>query len=345
MDNTASECRYADIDIEDPFDPLPDFLPYCAPPVTFQPTGVCLSSQTTGPIFSSAYTGLDRDCSAFCHNTTPNDLAETPAFKDTGPIAWVYESGPQLDFQDSSDPWAFDRVPSTELLTEPTDHCFSFLSRSGSQDSEAYSPDNPDFFAGSEGSSTFGCSCHKHVMGHLVKSGTKSGMNDRSKIDGLLACQKELVLQTEAILQCKMCSQSENQANMLMVVIVAIDDLLTVLDTAVTPFRAGCYAETTESEQGVAGRKQNDFGAGFKSHIDACPLHLGGFPVPAEEKACFIRQVLQARLSMLLLAVRRIRVCMQQHLTAALSRGRLLMIMETDRRLQLVMMKIKMAVN
>jgi hypothetical protein len=36
---------------------------------------------------------------------------------------------------------------------------------------------------------------------------------------------------------------------------------------------------------------------------------------------------------------------MQQHLTAALSRGRLLMIMETDRRLQLVMMKIKMAVN
>lgn len=190
-----------------------------------------------------------------------------------------------------------------------------------------------------------GCSCYKRVMGQLVKSGLRPGANGCSNIDGLLACQKELVIQTEAILQCKMCSQSENQANMLMVVIVATDSVLTMLDTAVTPSRAGCYDETIESREAAPGRKQRDVGAGFKSHVDACPLLVGGFPVPAEEKACFIRQVLQARLSMLLLAVRRIRVCMQQHLTAALSRGRLLMIMETDRRLQLVMMKIKMAVN
>ncbi|OKO90561.1 hypothetical protein PENSUB_13278 [Penicillium subrubescens] len=244
-----------------------------------------------------------------------------------------------------------DRLQSTQAAegsddqSEPTDHCFSFHSPSGSHDSEAYSPDNPDLFAGSEGSSDLSCSCYKHVMGQLVKSGLRPGANGCSNIDGLLACQKELVIQTEAIMQCKVCSQSENQANMLMIVIVAIDSVLTMLDTAVTPSRAGCYDETIQSREAGPGRKQRDVGAGFKSHMDACPLLVGGFPVPAEEKAYFIRQVLQARLAMLLLAVRRIRVCMQQDLTAALSRGRLLMIMETDRRLQLVMMKIKIAVN
>jgi hypothetical protein len=287
---------------------------------------------------------LERDFNASRHNSSLGDLADTPAFKYTGPHSWIYEAGP-LDFQSFQDPWAFDIIPSTNLLTEPTDHCFSFHSPRGSHDSEAYSPDNPDLFAGSEGSSNLSCSCYKHVMGQLVKSGLRPGANGCSNIDGLLACQKELVIQTEAIMQCKMCSQSENQANMLMIVIVAIDSVLTMLDTAVTPSRAGCYDETIQSREAGPGRKQRDVGAGFKSHMDACPLLVGGFPVPAEEKAYFIRQVLQARLAMLLLAVRRIRVCMQQDLTAALSRGRLLMIMETDRRLQLVMMKIKMAVN
>ncbi|KAJ5354389.1 uncharacterized protein N7496_012822 [Penicillium cataractarum] len=344
LDNAASEYLCADIDIEDSFDPIPDFLTYCAGPVTYQQSSACLSSQPAGSVFSSAYTSLEKDFNAFRHNSTSGEFAETPAFKDTGPLSWVYETGTRLDFQCFQDPWAFDRIPSTDLLAEQQDHCFSFQSPGGSHDSEAYSPDNPDLFTGSEGSSTFGCSCYKHVMGQLVKSGVKSGASGCSNIDGLLACQKDLVLQTEAILQCKMCSQSENQAIMLIIIIVAIDSLLTVLDAAVTPSRAGCYDQTTETGETTAGRKK-DFGGGFMSNIHACPLLVGGFPVPAEEKACFIRQVLQARLSMLLLAVRRIRVCMQQHLTAALSRGRLLMIMETDRRLQLVMMKIKMAVN
>lgn len=344
LDNAASEYLYADIDIEDSLDPIPDFLSYCAGPVTFLPSSSYLSAQPTGSVSSSAYTSLEKDFSAFRHNSTSGEFAGTPALKDTGPLSWVYETGTRLDFQCFQDPWAFDRIPSSDLLTEQPHTSFSFQSPGGSHDSETYSPDDPDLFTGSEGSSTFGCSCYKHVMGQLVRSGVRSGAIGCSNIDGLLACQNDLVLQTEAILQCKMCSQSQNQANMLMIIIVAIDSLLTILDAAVTPSRASCYDELTETGDSTAGIKK-EFGAGFMSNIHACPLQVGEFPVPAEEKACFIRQVLQARLSMLLLAVRRIRVCMQQHLTAALSRGRLLMIMDTDRRLQLVMMKIKMAVS
>jgi hypothetical protein len=160
-----------------------------------------------------------------------------------------------------------------------------------------------------------------------------------------LACQKELLLQIEAILQCKMCSQSDAQANMLMVVIVTIDSLLTSLDAAATSNKAGTQDEASAIGTQDGRRNQKNMGGGFKSHIDACPLLVGRFRVPAEEKMCFIRQVLQSRLSMLMIMIRRIRACMQQHLASALSRGRLLMIMETDRRLQLIMMKVKMAVG
>jgi hypothetical protein len=344
VDNAASEYLYADIDIEDSFDPIPDFLTYCAGPVTYPPSNTSLSAQPTGSFSSSVYTNLDKDLSAIRHNSTSGEFAGTPAFKDTEPLSWVYETGTRLDFQCFQDPWAFDRIPSNDLLKEQPDPSFSFQSPGGSHDSETYSPDDPELSTGSEGSSTFGCSCYKHVMGHLIKSGVRCGAIGRSNIDGLLACQKDLVLQTEAVLQCKMCSQSQNQANMLMIIIVAIDSLLTILEAAVTPSRASWHDELTETGDTTAGMKK-EFGAGFITKLHACPLLVGGFPVPAEEKACFIRQVLQARLSMLLLAVRRIRVCMQQHLTAALSHGRLLMIMDTDRRLQLVMMKIKMAVN
>ncbi|KAJ5698838.1 hypothetical protein N7462_000843 [Penicillium macrosclerotiorum] len=134
-------------------------------------------------------------------------------------------------------------------------------------------------------------------------------------------------------------------ANMLMVIIVIIDSLLTTLDVTATstkgPVQDGMPVMSIQN----GGKISKNMGAGFKSHIDACPLLVGGFPVPSEEKTCFVRQILQTRLSMLLLTVRRIRACMEQDLAAAISRGRMLMIMETDRRLQLIMMKIKMAVG
>ncbi|KAF3391645.1 hypothetical protein F1880_007923 [Penicillium rolfsii] len=343
LDNAASEYLYADIDLEASLDPLPEFLPHCAPPVTYQPSDVYLSSQSAVQTLSSAYMSLERDFKASRHDSTQEDFADTLVFNDTDPHIWSYKSG-SLDFQSFQEPWDFDMIPPTNFLAEQTDHRFTFHSPTGSHDSEGYSPDNVDLLAESDVSSNLGCSCYKHVMGQLVKLGLRPGANGCSNIDGLLACQKQLVVLTEAILQCKICSQSESQANMLMIVIVTVDSFLTMLDTAVTQSRAGCFV-TTDSREAAVCRKQREVGAGFKSHMDACPLLVGGFPVPAEEKACFIRQVLQARLSILLLAVRRIRVSMQQHLTAALSRGRLLMIMETDRRLQLVMMRIKMAVN
>lgn len=210
-------------------------------------------------------------------------------------------------------------------------------------DSDIYSTDEPGLHSPPP---IFSCSCYKHAMGELIRSGMRAGPDGLVSIDSILACQNELLLQTEAILQCNMCSQSEGQANMLMVVIVTIDSLLSTLDATTTSAGAlGEEAIPSQSPHLASGKLLLGGGDGFKSHVDACPLLVGGFSVPLEEKSCFILHVLQGRLSMLLLTIRRIRACMQQHLTAVFSKGRLLMIMETDRRLQLIMMKIRMAVD
>jgi hypothetical protein len=134
---------------------------------------------------------------------------------------------------------------------------------------------------------------------------------------------------------------------MLMVVIVTIDSLLSTLDAAATSAGAVDEEEFSSHSQFLANKNSQDRGdgVGFKSHVDACPLLVGGYRVPLEEKSYFILQVLQGRLSLLLLTIRRIRACMQQHLAAVFTRGRLFMIMETDRRLQLIMAKIRKAIS
>lgn len=187
------------------------------------------------------------------------------------------------------------------------------------------------------------CDCYTHTLSDLLRSSVKKNINGFSTIDGILICQKELLLQAESIFRCRECSQSEAQATMLMVIVVSIDSLLTSLD--VTVAQTTVQGEITSSQDSQRAKSRATDGGNIKAEIDACPLLVGQFQVPGDEKAWFIRHVFQARLSSLLKTIRRIRAYMQQHLTPALSRGRLMLIMETDRRLQLILMKIKMATS
>ncbi|KAJ5630315.1 uncharacterized protein N7484_010415 [Penicillium longicatenatum] len=71
---------------------------------------------------------------------------------------------------------------------------------------------------------------------------------------------------------------SEVQANMLMVVIVTIDSLLSTLDATATSAGAVDEEEFSSQSQYLANRNSQDRGdgVGFKSHVDACPLLVGG---------------------------------------------------------------------
>lgn len=339
--STLTDYRYDDFGLEE-FDAISECLMH-SEPLVFSGSADGQLSIPTGFNFTSPPMQFENELNVF-QNTPSSERLEALTLGNTTSIQWPYDYTPRMNPIPFSDPWSEDiMAPSTGILVETADNGNGLQSPSFNH-KEAYSPQDTDFPVLLEAATNFNCGCYKQVISELVRFELKTGPNGFSSIDSILACQKELLLQTESILQCKLCSQSEAQANALMVIIVIIDSLLTTLDVSATSGKPVLLEAVTESNAQV-GRRQKDVGNCLKSHIDTCSLLVGGFQVPVEEKSCFIRQVLQARLSMLLITVRRIRMCMQQQLAAGLSRGRLLMIMETDKRLQLIMMKIKMAVG
>ncbi|KAJ5999679.1 hypothetical protein N7481_000088 [Penicillium waksmanii] len=317
--NTLTDYRYDDFDLEE-FDSISECLMH-SEPLVFGGSADGQLSISTGFQFTSPPMQFENELDVF-QSTPSTERIDALTLGNIASIQWPYDSTPQNE---------------SDTFLRPLSPGFN--------NNDVYSPQDTDFPVLLEAATNFNCGCYKQVISELVRFELKTGPNGVSSIDSILACQKELLLQTESILQCNLCSQSEAQANALMVIIVIIDSLLTTLDASATSGKPVILEAVPESNAQVGRRQQKDGGNCLKSHIDTCPLLVGGFQVPVEEKSCFIRQVLQARLSMLLLTVRRIRMCMQQQLAAAFSRGRLLMIMETDRRLQLIMMKIKMAVG
>jgi hypothetical protein len=339
-DNAFTDYRYDEFGFEE-FDSIAGCLMH-SDPLAFSGAADGQLSIPTGFDFTSPPMQLESEFNEF-QNTPTTERIEALTLENPTSIQWPYDSTLRANPLPFTDPWSEDKMVPTRILVETADNS-NGLQSSGFNQNEAYSPQDTDFPVLLEAPANFNCGCYKQVISELVRFELKTGPNGLSSIDSILACQKELLLQTESILQCKLCFQSEAQANALMVIIVIIDSLLTTLDASATPGKP-VILEALPDPNAQVGRRQKDVGNCLKSHIDTCPLLVGGFQVPVEEKSCFIRQVLQARLSMLLLTVRRIRMCMQQQLAAAFSRGRLLMIMETDRRLQLIMMKIKMTVG
>ena len=263
-------------------------------------------------------------------------------------LSRTYGTTAIFDPQQDSTLWAMNQTPMiNDRLTNSSSsvNCNQIRSPGAGNNSNTYSPEYPDFLRPQEAVSNLDCDCYEQIMSELSRPGFRTGSSGLSSIDSILACQKELLLHIDTILQCKICSQSEAQANVLMMIIVIIDSLLSTLDATATSPRSSNEEEESPRPVYTEDTNQSKLSTLFKSHIDNCSLYVGGFDVPSEEKACFILQVLQARLSVLLMTIRRIRVYLQQHLAVAFSRGRLLMITETNRKLQLIMMKLNMAID
>ncbi|KAJ6134723.1 hypothetical protein N7523_001045 [Penicillium sp. IBT 18751x] len=305
----------------------------------YQAADLLLMSPLMGQDPVMVHGGFDGDSNTF-HHSVPDGQLGIPVGSEPSNISWAYDSNTALDGCVLSDSWTINKVPSTSFLFEPTIDYHPFESPNPSRDCEELSPAPQEYV---DESQYLSCSCYNQTIGELFRSSTKADWRGLSSIDSILACQKELLMHTEAILQCKWCSQSEAQINLLMVVIVTIDSLLTSLDAAAPLYNPGAEEELSAMWSEDRRRVPIDVSEGFKSYKKVCPLLVGEFRVPTDDKMIFIRQLLHARLSMLMMMIRRIRTCMQQHLASALSRGRFLMIMETDRRLQLIMMKVKIA--
>lgn len=308
---------------------------------TYEEAGLS-SSASSAALETGFHPTLEDGFLAFQHAFAV-EQPESLVAEEACAIPWLHDAQDSMGVATFQGPWAHDASMTADALISPVDPWAQLQTIEQDQKPEPYSLVDSSIVL--DGASHFGCECYKHAMNELLRFGAKRDMKGFSTIDSILASQKELLLQTDTILRCRLCSQSEAQANMLMVIVVTIDSLLTSLDTTASAMKAFAQHDVSSTVSQLEFKRQRPCSSGFKSHIDACPLQVGGFQVPGDEKAWFVRQVFQARLSTLLGTIRRIRVYMQEHLAAALSRGRLMMIMETDRRLQLILMKVKMAIG
>ncbi|KAF9893655.1 hypothetical protein FE257_010967 [Aspergillus nanangensis] len=201
------------------------------------------------------------------------------------------------------------------------------------------------------------CQCHEQTVRELIKVNICAcRIGSTVTIDSILSCQRLLQQLADTILQCGVCSKTG--VNLLMVVVVSIDSLVSALETIISVengLMEGLFSEfhdhhlhdyrqdlAAASSSSSNGRRYKGGGFHFKAQVESCPLLVGGFCVAADEKFSFVIQVLHSRLSGLLSTIRRIRLCARDILDIPASRGKLVMVMETDRRLQLIMWKMKM---
>jgi hypothetical protein len=324
------------IDLDDLIDPF-DNSKYPGPFVDYSGTDSFLSSIMTVPEPAAVYPVASNCLSGFQglqdEAGVPSGSQEMAFFSSS----CTSNVDSRQKMQPQSDLWAMSGVPNSRILTDPYNHKNPFESPEDSiystQDLETESiPATPK-----------GCSCTPDAwsIGELVRAGLKPS-KDEISIDSLLAYQKELQRQAELILRCRVCLKTESRANVLMVIIVSIDSLLTTLETTATSAKSCLQEDQIISNLQCRTKKQRDVQNSLGFHMEACPLLVGSFQVPMEDKTWFIRGMLQTRLSMLLSTIRRIWVYTQDLFSATLYRGRLMMIMETDRRLQLILMKIRM---
>ncbi|KAL4885183.1 hypothetical protein BJY04DRAFT_214522 [Aspergillus karnatakaensis] len=209
-----------------------------------------------------------------------------------------------------------------------------------------------DFKANSGLSSVCSCPTHEQAVRDLFRVNfCASRLGPTVAIDSILTCQRVLQQLTETILQCRVCS--EIRVNVLMLVIVGIDSLLNALDAITStendvverlfPDYFNPLAQDYRDDPGIASHSRRFKGnLHIRTQLDTCPLIIGGFCVPTEEKFLFVKRVLHSRLSGLLRTVHRIQLCTQEIMPATASRARLTMMREMDQKLRLIIMKLNM---
>ncbi|RDH27252.1 hypothetical protein BDQ94DRAFT_185062 [Aspergillus welwitschiae] len=188
--------------------------------------------------------------------------------------------------------------------------------------------------------------CHEYTIQESFRQMSIAiRMGPYMSIDHILHCQRMLLNVSDTILKCCVCCITKK--DILMVVVVNIDSLMTNLE-AITTGEAGHtqrllyngYHEhmLPDCKQDVPGnmaRRYRSGGLHFRSQIDACPLVVGKFCVQSGDKFFCILQILYSQLSDLLSTVKRINLYTQE------SSARISLTRETERRLEEVMLQMK----
>ncbi|KAL4786217.1 hypothetical protein BJX76DRAFT_366074 [Aspergillus varians] len=195
------------------------------------------------------------------------------------------------------------------------------------------------------------CSCrnHEQAVRDLIRVNACALQTGPTvAIDSILTYQRVLQQLTETILQCRSCP--EIMVSFLMFAMISIDSLLTPLDKitsaendVVERLFPGCFGPLTQdyrADSGLTAHNRRFRGGSehLRAQLDACPLIIGDFCVPSEEKFVFVKKVLHRRLTGLQRTVHRIEAYTQGCLV--LSTGKVMIIKETYQRLQLIVARL-----
>ncbi|KAL4958352.1 hypothetical protein BDW69DRAFT_190993 [Aspergillus filifer] len=194
---------------------------------------------------------------------------------------------------------------------------------------------------------------HDQAIGDLIRVYSYTSQPGSTiAIDSILTCQRVLQQLTETMLQCRGCARIK--VNDLMMVMLSIENLIIALDTITAaendvverlfPEHFGSLAQEYRAESGLTSHARRLKGGSvqLKKQLDACPLIIGGFCVPSEEKCVFVKRMLQRRLAGLQRTVQRIQVYAQEFLASSTSTGKMLTMKDIYEKLQLVTVKLKM---
>ena len=345
-----------------PLEPTPPSIAISVPTANIPDADTSLLSssyydpalQSSPDTLDMALMPMDMDTSASPADTLPS--ISTPASPPPAPPVDTGSNPPLV----SGSPYPQPLPPPPSR--RPYEYQYTFPESAGI-DLDPYTPapsTAPPSIDVPEGVLTCQCQCHEHILRELVRlnmtlcatsripsiSSIATTGQGTGTIDTILSTQRGLQNLAETVIQCAMCAG--NRVHLLTLVMVSIDGLMGVIEEAVAVLAASLsvveYPVPKEADNTTVGSCGGGGGGGppFKFHVEAYPLLVGGFRIPVEEKYTFIRHVLLDRLGGLLNTIRRIRFCMQEMLAGSPSRAQLLMMMETDRRLQVVIMRMRM---
>ncbi|GAB1193746.1 hypothetical protein APSETT444_002974 [Aspergillus pseudonomiae] len=209
------------------------------------------------------------------------------AFLKRDSIAWP-QTVPSSTESDSA------RLPTT------SEHLNPLITSKGQRRTHEYnhSSEGPGF-ATTITARQYQCQCHDHIARDLMLLNISASRTwPTVTIDSILKCQQILQQLTDTILECAICCKT--RVNLLMIVVVSIDSLVTALET-ITSVDSGVwdgvfveYHESRlreygqESLNGAANRRYKNGNFHFKAQVEECPLLVGGFPVPSEENSSVI---------------------------------------------------------
>ncbi|KAL2002556.1 hypothetical protein VTN02DRAFT_6505 [Thermoascus thermophilus] len=192
-------------------------------------------------------------------------------------------------------------------------------------------------------SGTDRCHCYEAVLRELLHIDRSCSRDVSLSIDASLRCQQRFQDLVRMVLQCGTCSRM--RSNLLMLLMVSMDTLISMLEAALSsrgsppkgPFGSGDLESQCLSS---VGKRYSD--TNFLAQVEACPLLIGSYRVRLDEKTSFLKHILHARLCALSSTIRILRLHIQRNPQISSSKARLMMVMEIDRRLQLIIMKVKL---